>query len=164
MEKNARRAVGRECIVEGRPMVQFVDRFLIIEKNPSEILRGTADAVNINVLLGLAIRGADADHVSLIRNHVIELVLSKKTGERGITFIFFFARLYRDGQVIFAGETEAHHNMRDRLARPINRDDVGGVELVKIIGPSFPSRGEIGFRSIIEVSQIVDCNEITVDR
>lgn len=96
MEKNARRAVGRECIVEGRPMVQFVDRFLIIEKNPSEILRGTADAVNINVLLGLAIRGADADHVSLIRNHVIELVLSKKTGERRITFIFFFARLYRE--------------------------------------------------------------------
>jgi hypothetical protein len=109
------------------------------------------------------IGSADADHVALIRNHVIELVLSKKTGERGIAFVFFFARLDRDGQVIFAGETEAHHNMRNCLAGPIYRDNVGGVELAKIIGPSFPPRGKIGLRSIIEVSYVVDSDQVVLD-
>ena len=143
MHPDARRTVGRERIVKLRPIAQFIHRFDVIEKYPPDVFDWRIGSVNIDVLLRLTVSGAHSNHVALVGDDVIKFVLSKKAREGRIALAFLLASLDRNRDVIFALEPKANHDVGDRLACPINGDDVRGIELTQIVGAIFPARCEI---------------------
>src|SRR5690606_35922524 len=97
----------------------------VIEKNPPDVAQRRTRTVDINIFLRLPVGGAHANDIPFVRDYADQLVLTKKAGEGRIGFTFFLARLDGHGEIVFAVEAEAHHNMRDRFAGAVDGDDVG---------------------------------------
>ena len=104
----------------------------------------------------MAIGGSDANDVPLVGNDLIEFILPEKTRQSRIALALLFTRLDRHREVIFAGKPEAHHDMGDRLAGPVHRNEIDRIELAEILRPGLPARREIGFASIIKISHVVN--------
>src|SRR5678815_6060594 len=110
MHPNAGCAVGGKRVVEARALAHVVDRIHVVEKNPPQVFTRPVDPVNINVLLRLAVIRSHANHVSFSGDDIIQLVLAKESGERGVTLAFFFARLDGNREVILSGKAETQHD------------------------------------------------------
>src|SRR5438034_6250182 len=156
MEQDARCAVSRERVVIGRPLVQFIYCLNVVEKNPTYVFERRASPIDVNVFLGLAISRAHANHVALVGNDVVDLVLAKKTCEGRVTLAFFFTGLDRNRKVILTLEAKAHHDMGDRFAGPIDGNNIARVELAQIVSAGFPTRIEVGLSPIIAISYVVE--------
>ena len=163
MQKNAGGAICGKGVVKLRLVTQLGDGLYIVHKDSPDIFERCPHSVDIHVLLRLAVRCPHPDYIALVGNDVYQLVLPEEAGNRRIALAPFLARLDRNRDVIFAPETEAQHNMRNGLTRPIHRDEVHGIELTEIVGPVFPAWSEVRFCPVIEISYAVDCNQVAVD-
>ena len=121
-----------------------------------------AHAVDVNIFLRLAIRRPYPDHVTLVGEDVVKLVLAKKTREARITLALFLARLDRHRQVVLVLEPEADHDVGDCFACPIGGDDIGGIELEQVVGAILPARRKIALAPVVEVPHAPDRHQITV--
>src|SRR5262245_6497488 len=125
MEEHAGCAIGRERIVEGRAIVQPVDRAQVVEKHPSNVLDGGVEAVDVDTLLRSARCGWNPEDDALVGDHVVELVAAKEPGDGRMAAALPSAHLDGDCEIVAARETEAHHEMCDRLPHPMRGDEVG---------------------------------------
>ena len=65
---------------------------------------------------------------------------------------------------MLAGKAEAHHDVRDRIARPIDREQIDRVQLAQIEGAIVIARHEVLLGAIVEVADIVQRDEIAILR
>ena len=107
---------------------------------------------------------AQPDHVALVGHHVEELVLPEEAFQRRIAFAFRLAHLDRNGQMVVAGEAEAHEVMGNRWPHPIGCHDVHRLQLPQVEGLVVIGRAEVGFAPIVEIADVVDGDLITRDR
>src|SRR5215467_6751860 len=74
------------------------------------------------------------------------------------------AGLNGDRQEIFAGKAEADNSMGDRITYPVGSNEIDRVELPQIEGLVIVARREIGLSPVVEVSNVMNCHQIPVDR
>jgi hypothetical protein len=135
----------------------------VVEEDPPQVLAWRADAVDVDVLPRLPVVRAHSDQVALVADDVDELVLLEEAGERGVRLATLLPRLDRDRDVPVAHEAEAHHDVRDRVAHPVARDQVGGAQVRQIEGRVVPARGEVGLGAVVEVANVVERHALAVD-
>jgi hypothetical protein len=140
-----------------------VDLPQVVEENPPQILARPVRAVDVDVFPRLPVVRAHPDQVALVADDVDELVLLEETRDGGIRLAAFLPRLDRDRDVPVAHEAEAHHDVRDRVAHPVARDEVGGAEVRQVERGIVPTRGEVGLGAVVEVPDVVERDALTVD-
>src|SRR5262245_48921596 len=74
------------------------------------------------------------------------------------------AGLDGDRQEIFAGKAEAYNSMGDRITHPVGSNEIDRVELPQIEGLVIVARREIGLSPVVEVSNVMNCHQVPVDR
>src|SRR5215467_7175923 len=157
MRQNAGCAVRRECIVElgfFRQRIYFPN---IIQKKPARIGCGGAGAIQINVLRWiLPIVGPEPDQVAFVGDNVKQFVLLEEASDGRITLVLLPACLYGDREEIFPSKPEAQKNVSNRVSHPVRSNYVDGVEVPEIESFVVVARREIGFRSVIKVSDVVN--------
>ena len=113
---NGRGAVRGERVVEPRPLAHLIDGFHVVQKAAANVFERRAHSINVHVLLRLPVGRPHSNHVVLVGNHVDELVLPKKTGDRRIVFIALFPCLNGDREVVFSSNPKL--NMICAMAFP----------------------------------------------
>ncbi len=135
----------------------------VVEEDPPQVLARRADAVDVDVLPRLPVVRAHPDQVALVADHVHELVLLEEAGDGGVRLAALLPRLDRDRDVPVAHEPEAHHDVRDRVAHPVARDEVGGAQVRQVERRVVPARGEVGLGAVVEVADVVERDALAVD-
>ena len=93
MQPNASGAICRERVVELRLLAQFSDRAHVVEEYPPQVFQRAVDSIYVNLFLRVAVCRSHANHITLIRLYVIELVLPKKACQREIRFALLLLSL-----------------------------------------------------------------------
>src|SRR5262249_7281700 len=107
--------------------------------------------------------GPEPDHIAFIRHDVEKLVLLKKTGNGRETLFSLSPGLHRNRQKVLVAKAEAHKNVRNRIAYPVTSDDVEGVEFPEIKCFVVIARREVGFCTVVKVSDVMDGHQVTID-
>src|SRR5207244_9445377 len=72
-------------------------------------------------------------------------------------------RLDRNTNVTLRAEIEAQEGVADKLWSPEVGEKIDGAQIRKLHSLGFPSRAEIGFAEVVEVSEVVDHDAVTVN-
>src|SRR5271165_5503946 len=162
MEPDVRGAIAKQLVIPLRSVVELVGSFDVIEEKGSGPLRGRWNQVIEIDSLKPEI-GAQPHDVALVADDVIELVLPVQTGDGRITLALLRPRLDRNTDVAIRTEVEAHEGVANELWSPEIGEKIDGAQIRKLHSLDFPSRAEIGFAEIVEVSEVVDHDVVTVN-
>ena len=116
-------------------VLEKVDLAEVVEEEAPGVLGRNPGAVEIGVFgRVLAKVGAQTDQVALVADDVDQLVLAEEAPDGVVALADLLARLDRDRDEIAVGEPEAQHDVSDRVAHPVDGDQVDLVELAQIEG------------------------------
>src|SRR5271166_4437647 len=162
MEPDVRGAIAKQLVIPLRSLVELVGSFDVIEEKGSGPCRGRRNQV-IEIDGFKPEIGAQPHDVALVADDVIELVLPVQTGNGRITLALLRPRLDRNANVAVRTEVEAHEGVANELWSPEVGKKIDGAQIRKLHTLGFPSRAEIGFAKIVEVSEVVDHDVVTVN-
>src|SRR5271166_707278 len=159
MEPDVRGAIANQLVIPLRSLVELVGSFDVIEEKGSGPLWGRRNQV-IEIDGFKPEIGAQPHDVALVADDVIELVLPVQTGNGRITLALLRPRFDRNANVAVRTEVEAHEGVANELWSPEVGEKIDSAQIRKLHSLSFPSR--IGFAKVVEVSEVVDHDVVTV--
>src|SRR5215471_3833769 len=160
MEQDVRGAVGSQRIVEGWLLNELIDLSYIVQKQTTRPFWRDAGAIQIDLLVRLPIRRAQANHIAFVSDHVDELILLEKPLDRRVVLCALFASLNGDGDIVLFAKAKAHQQVRNGIPRPVGADQVYRLQLLQIERLVVIPRGEIRFRTVHKVTDVVQGNAV----
>src|SRR5271165_1646380 len=161
MEPDVRGAIAKQLVIPLRSVVELVGSFDVIEEKGSGPLWGRRNQV-IEIDGFKPEIGAQPHDVALVADDVIELVLPVQTGNGRITLALLRPRFDRNANVAVRTEVEAHEGVANELWSPEVGEKIDSAQIRKLHNLGFPSGAEIGFAKVVEVSEVVDHDVVTV--
>src|SRR6202011_5714817 len=153
MEPHVRGAIAKQLVIPLRSFVELVCTFDVIKEKGSGPFRGRRNQV-IEIGVFKPVSGAQPHDVSLVPDDIIEFVLPIQTCDRRISLALRGPRLDRNANVALRAEIEAHEGVADELWSPEVGEKIDGAQIRKLHSLGFPSRAEIGFAEVVEVSEV----------
>src|SRR5438128_8829412 len=138
---NARGAVGGDGVIPARFVPQSVERMDVFKETFARVRWRNGRAIKIDVLL--AVIGAHANHVALIRHDVDELELPVEAADSRVGLAKLLARLDRKAERRRVSELEADDRMRDPRRAPVIDREVDACDLGDTHGARLPMRGVV---------------------
>src|SRR5262245_12879942 len=108
MEQDVGSTVGGQRIVEGRLLYQVIDLPHIVQEQATGLGRRDARAIQIDLLVRLPIRRAQANDVAFVRDHIDQLILLEKSFDRRVVLSTLFAGLNGNGNIVLLAKAKAH--------------------------------------------------------
>src|SRR6202048_5592687 len=162
MAPDGRGAISKQLFIPRRSLIELVGTFDVIEEKGSGSFRGRRNQV-IEIDVFKPVISAQPHDVALVSDDIIELIRPVQTGDRRITLALRHPRLDRNTNVAVWTEVEAHEGVADELWSPEVGEKIDGAQIRKVHGLGFPSRAEIGFAEVVEVSEVVDHDAVTIN-
>src|SRR6516162_10299751 len=162
MKPNVCGAIAEQLVIPLRLLVKLVCGLYVVEEKSSGSFRSRRNQV-IKIDIFKPEIGAQPHDVALIADDIVELVLTVQTGDCRITLALHCPRLNRNANITVWTEVEADKGVTDELGSPEVREKIDGAQIRKLHRLGFPSRPEIGFAEVVEISEVVDHDPVAVN-